>query len=60
MLGSNGTIRPDGAIGWTIAPGRTLFLVINHGVGASVTDLYAHALPVANVVTAKLRWELRE
>lgn len=37
-----------------------LFLIIDHGVKASVTEPYARAFPVANVVTAKLRWDLAE
>lgn len=45
---------------WTIEPGRDFFLVLDHGVEASVTDPYARASPVGNVVTAKLRWEFRE
>ncbi len=45
---------------WTIAPGRDFFFVLNHGVEVSVTDPNTHAFPVANVVTAKLRWDFRE
>lgn len=55
-----GHIGVNARLQWTIAPGRDFFLVLNHGVEASITDPYARALPVANVVTAKLRWDLRE
>lgn len=44
---------------WTLAPGRDFFLVLDHGVEASVTDPNARSLPVGNVVTAKLRWDFR-
>jgi hypothetical protein len=55
-----GHVGINARLQWTIAPGRDFFLVLNHGVEASVTDPNAHAFPVANVVTAKLRWDLRE
>lgn len=55
-----GHIGVNARLQWTIAPGRDFFLVLNHGVEASVTDPHARAFPVANIVTAKLRWDLRE
>ena len=45
---------------WTITPGRVLFIVLDHGVEASVTDPNARNLPVGNSVTAKLQWDFRE
>lgn len=42
---------------WTLAPGRDVFLVVNHGVEASITDPNARALPISNMVIAKLRWD---
>jgi hypothetical protein len=44
---------------WIIAPGRDFFLVLNHGVEASVTDPSARAAPVSNAVIAKVRWDVR-
>jgi hypothetical protein len=57
---SAGHIGVNARLQWTIAPGRDFFLVVNHGIEASVTDPNARSLPVANVVTAKLRWDFRE
>lgn len=55
-----GHIGVNAILQWTIVPGRDLFFVLNHGVEASVTDPNARLAPVTNVVTAKLRWDLRE
>ncbi len=55
-----GHVGVNARLQWTIAPGRDFFMVLNHGVEASVTDPYARALPVGNVVTAKLRWDFRK
>lgn len=42
---------------WTISPGRDFFLVFNHGVEASVTEPNARAMPLSNMLVAKLRWD---
>ena len=44
---------------WILAPGRDFFLVVNHGVEASVLDPTAPLTRISNVVVAKLRWDLR-
>jgi len=44
---------------WIIAPGRDFFLVLNHGIEASVTDPLARSTPISNAIIAKLRWNLR-
>ena len=55
-----GHVGVNAILQWTLAPGRDFFLVLDHGVEASVTDPNARYLPVANVLTAKLRWDFRE
>ncbi|HEV2606898.1 MAG TPA: DUF5916 domain-containing protein, partial [Xanthomonadaceae bacterium] len=44
---------------WILAPGRDFFLVLNHGVEASITDPNAPLTAISNVVVAKLRWDFR-
>jgi hypothetical protein len=44
---------------WIIAPGRDFFLVLNHGVEASIDDPNARLAPISNSLIAKLRWDLR-
>jgi hypothetical protein len=44
---------------WILAPGRDFFLVLNHGVEASITDPNAPLAAISNVVVAKLRWDFR-
>lgn len=42
---------------WILSPGRDFFLVLNHGIEASVTNPNARMQPISNEVIAKLSWD---
>ena len=44
---------------WIISPGRDFFLVLNHGIEASIDDPNARNAPISNAIVAKLRWDFR-
>jgi hypothetical protein len=54
-----GHVGVNARLHWILAPGRDFFLVLNHGVEASITDPIAPPAAISNVLVAKLRWEFR-